>query len=173
MIGGIELLKGVQVPCVVLADNLWSWYSRKIREHTKGSYSHAMWLNGRRWFVSQDWRIREVDPELYFGGDYRLKFLYHQDLLDRRYAEEIEAVLNRQVERGSKYDWLGILGQLVGAPRLNFKGRYYCSEAVWQPFVEVLGLAPAYPTPEDLNQWLPRLGWETVLVVDPNQVRGK
>lgn len=171
MIGGVELLAGIPVPCVVLADNLWNWFSRRIKEHTRGQYSHAMWCNGRRRFVSQDWRIREVDPELYFRGQHRLKFFYHPDLAERRYDAEIEAVLARQVAIGSRYDWLGIVGHLVGAPRLNFSGRYYCSEAVWQPFVEVMGLAPAYPTPEDLNRWLPQMGWETVLVVDPYQVR--
>lgn len=163
-------IKSIPTPCVVLSDNLYGWFARQIRKHEPGQYSHAMWFTSQRQFVSQDWRIHLVDPAEYFRGEHRLKFLCNPDLENHRYAEEIEAVLARQVERGSRYDWLGIVGHLVGAPRINFKGRYYCSEAVWQPFVEVLGYREWYPTPEDLNYWLPRMGWRTVLTFDPNQV---
>ncbi|HPP02282.1 MAG TPA: hypothetical protein PLX83_16990 [bacterium] len=156
----------INQPCIVLSDNLKSWFSQKIKQHTKGQYSHAMWWSPRHHaFISQGWRLEAVPPEKYCDEYHRLKFYYNPDLCDDR----IENILDNQLKKRQRYDWLGIIGQWLGMKWINFPCRNYCSEAVWEPFVILYSAPQVHPSPSDLDKWLPILGWFVVYVHDPNE----
>lgn len=161
------ILERIEPPAIVLADNLKSWTSQQIKLHSHGYYSHAMWLRASGKLVSQDWKLTEKDLSEYLVPHYRLKFFHKPELQLNGKAEEIEACLDKMLSQTHRYDWLGVAGHLLGCRGLQFGGRWYCTEAVWEPFVEVLHFAPIHPTPQELNWMLPELGWSVAVIVDP------
>lgn len=158
-------------PMVVLADNRKSFFSKAIKAHTHGQYSHAMWMREPFLVVSQNGRLAEKYITDYLQPWYRLKFFSYPEMSERE-ESEIHQCLNAQLARRSRYDWLGIFGQLFNIRKLNFSSRYYCSEAVWEPFVKVWGYKQTYPSPSELDSRLPRIGWEIVGIYDPTLLPG-
>ena len=140
-------------PTLVLTDNLTSWVSREIKAHTHGHYSHAMWLWYPEALATQGWRFTVEWLGLYLKGQHRVKFWYNPDwsaILKERMQERLKTdVLNAK-----KYDWLGIMGQLLGVRGLNFSKRNYCSEEAGM----VLHIGESmfrmkHPSPADLDVW--------------------
>ena len=153
-------------PMVVLGDNRKSFWSRQIKLHSHGRYSHAMWMRKPGMVVSQNGHLEEKPVRNYFLPWNRLKFFNYPTMGE---VDEImiNNCLNKLLAKRSRYDWLGIVGHLFHIRKLNFPRRYYCSEAVWEPFVQVWGYWQTYPTPSELDWRLPQLGWEVVGVYDP------
>jgi len=160
-------LTTIPTPAVVLSDHLKSFWSRQIKLHTHGQYSHAMWLRKNGKFLSQNGILREVDPVLYLNGDYRLKFFANPALGLEWQDKAIETWLEEKLKNPTRYDWLGIIGHLLHRRRLQSPGKYYCSELVWEPFVKILGYKPIYPSPAELDYLLPKIGWEVQAIYDP------
>jgi len=138
------------LPAIVLTDNLTSLISARIRAHTRGYYSHAMLMVEPGRVVSQDRRLAEWPLANYLDGKHRVK-IWTVD------APGLAAVVAESLAKGGRYDWLGIVGQLLRWPRLNFGGRWYCSE--WVVGMLDLGtgagavLPPLKATPSDIDTW--------------------
>jgi len=156
-------------PMVVLGDNRkrgWSsFFGRQIKMHTKGQYSHAMWMRRPGMVISQDWHLAEKSVQEYLTDWYRLKFFTMPDM-EETDETKINQCLDQLLQQGGRYDWLGIIGHLLHIRKLNFSNRYYCSEFVWEPFVEVWGYPRIYPSPSELDFYLPKIGWEIAGVYD-------
>lgn len=152
----------IDMPLVVLSDDLWSWVARKIRAHTMGNYNHAMVLYRPGICASQGLFYKDVLIEKYLRH-HRVKFWHNPNwtLADR--AEILSALDERLSAPWYRrlYDFRGILGQFVGQPRwmrwaravLQSPFRYYCSEDVARVLKHVDGTWPLrWPSPADLNR---------------------
>lgn len=131
-----EVLKLNNFPYIVLSSDLSSWIAYKIRSHSKYGYSHSMWYANQGKFASQDWRMKEVPIENYFNGSTRLKFWTNKYWNTYQKIKLFQHVRESLEKRGS-YDWLGILGQLVGWSKLNFSNKNFCSEEIGNGIREV------------------------------------
>ena len=96
------------------------------------------------------------DLDKYDNSNYTIlmakpKFLSHSQKLG------VCAQLKNMVSRGVKYDYKGILGQLLKVPyKFNARERYYCSEAVALAYWDVVrysfcGYEPMIVTPADME----------------------
>ncbi len=153
-------------PFVVLSDNRKSLFGLMIKLHTRGSYSHAMIMRRPGTLVSQAGHLAEIPLENYEKNHIRLK-LYHKPDITELEKIEFNRILDSLLEKNLRYDWLGIVGQALGIRSLNFSSRYYCSEVVWKPIREIWGYREIHPSPKDLDNILPLIGWETYGVHDP------
>lgn len=126
-------------PALVLSDNLTSLFSAGIKvvetaqRHRPGRYNHSMWLfhnyaTHRPCVASQDWRYEALPLEQFLGGEYRVKICRRRDWTTAQRSGILKQIQAHLAARG-KYDWLGILGQLVRLRGLGIPGRDYCSEA--------------------------------------------
>lgn len=167
----VQAISWPDLPLVVLSDNLHSWFAWRIRRHTAGHYNHAMWMIEPGKFVTQDWTYRVVDVDQYLTGHHRLKFWRGpwSESTQNRIVGAVRSRL-RLPRRQRRYDWLGILGQRVGLPGINFRRRYYCSEDI----ARVLCLIDPHcllkhPSPEEINAWAKQQhGWAVHGIHDPD-----
>jgi len=143
-----------EYPMITLADNLRGFLSLGIKRHTKGNYSHVMWLIDPDTFLSQDpgYGFREVPVLQYLKPHYRLKFL--KPILTQEQTGELYTNLLDKVAKGVRYDFLGIIGQKLGLPWVQAKNREYCSEGISQDLRDVdfsidFG---RYPSPASINK---------------------
>ena len=137
-------------PKVVFCDNLRGFLNFEIRKHTKGNYSHTMFVldkDGKS--VSQDFvGLREIDiEERYMKDGFRLKF-YSVNV------EEANRIIPQLLKETKlpwwkrRYDILGIVGQWFNIPAINNPKVKYCSEHVIK-WLNVL--LPELKIPEHLN----------------------
>jgi len=131
MITKNELLSSniIKVPSIVLTSNLYGFFAWRIRVHTKNAYSHAMILHKRDKFASQDKKFQSVPIEDYLSGKFRIKIWYSPKWSIKECDNMLKKV-NEDLEKGGKYDWIGIIGYFLGLKYINSKNRNYCSEHV-------------------------------------------
>lgn len=155
--GVLEIPKE-DLPLIVLSDNMYSLFSLGIKSHTKGSYSHVMIMVEPGYFVTQNWTLKKVPCAKYLNGRYRLKFV-GGDWSKLRKLWVFGGVVYDVENKSSRYDWLGILGQLLNIRRLNFKNRNYCSEYVGR-YLKMLDpeFSMVHPSPSDINRWTKESG---------------
>lgn len=139
------------LPAVVVTDNLTSWVSARIKVHSRGLYSHAMMMVERGRVVSQDRRLAERPLADYLTGKHRVKvWSFKPD------GGTVRDIIDRDLRANGRYDWLGIVGHLIGRPKMQFSGRRYCSEHVAAVIAEAYGSENApdpHATPSDLDRW--------------------
>lgn len=123
-------LRIAQMPCIVFSDNMQSMISWKIKNHSKGNYSHVMWAHSPQIFASQDMGpgFTAVPVEKYMKPKYRLKFV--QPILTAEQIKSVYKSIDDRLERHEPYDYLGIIGQRLNLPCIQSKAREFCSEGV-------------------------------------------
>jgi len=145
---------------LILSDNLTSWFSKEIKEHTNGNYNHVMWLWWPGTVASQGWRFREENLSIYLEGKHRVKFWYNPKW-PPVLREYLSAKLWADVLAAGKFDWWGVFGQLAasickipGLTGINFPGRNYCSEEAGSVLNRAeLSFKMKHPSPADLDRW--------------------
>lgn len=174
-----EFLNIPQLGCIYIAltDNLSKWglgsiISRLIKQHEDGHYNHSILVhrirNGKPMAMSQDWKLHNVPLENYVDTIHRVKLI--QIPVTAEQYQKITTVIDKMLSGIHKYDWLGILGYLLGNPnKIQFKSRWYCSEAV----LTALKRADLYRkittiSPIGINKIYHKEGWVLKGIYDPN-----
>lgn len=141
------------LPCVVFVDNMQGFISWRIKAHSKGNYSHVMWMVEPGVLLSHDMGhgFRKVDLFTYMKPYIRMKFV--QPLLTQAEINALHAHHAAKLARGEGYDLLGIVGQRLGLKWLQNKRKSFCSEGVSADF-RAMGHPikfGAAPTPSEIN----------------------
>lgn len=143
------------LPLIVCVDDRRSFLGWVIKHHTHGEYNHIMEMHRPGFFASQDpVGYREVPVESYMKEWITLKFWKHAELSEQLVIRWIHSVQNDLNEPWWKrrYDFLGIVGQLLNIPGLNGPAKY-CSEMVAHRLRIIANMpAPVHPTPSQLNE---------------------
>lgn len=117
------------LPYVVLSDSLRSLFGLLIKQHTEGSYSHAMLMVEPGVFASQGFLLKNEPVEKYMKC--RLKFWKPQltddekEILRKAVSIKLSLPWHKRI-----YDIPGIIGQGINLPDFNIPGLNYCSEFV-------------------------------------------
>ena len=143
------------LPLFVLVDNLRGFFPWLIKLHTQGDYSHIAIMTRTRFFASQDLTFKEVPIENYLKPHYQLKFWQFKHMpveikakIFKAVAEDLNAPWYKR-----RYDFLGLLGQLLRIPWLNNPWRTYCSERIAK-YLRLAGLNIfPHPTPSDIDAY--------------------
>jgi len=152
----IQQIGGGDIPLLVLVDNLRGLFAWRIKSHTRGYYSHAMWMIEPGQCASQELWYRRVAIMRLVDGAHRLKF-WHNPTWDWQSRVRLVTAAERKLTRPrwrTLYDWLGILGHRLGLRRLQIPWWDYCSEdagellRIVEPSFDV-----KHPTPAEINAW--------------------
>jgi len=153
------------LPLIVLSDHSSGFIQWAIKARTKANYNHIMSMIKPKFFDSQGNTFSRVPTSRYMTSKSRLKFWRIKDLNAKDKALIKSRILNRlnlpKKKRG--YDYLGILGQLIGLRWINNPWKPYCSEQVRKDFLESIILdIPKHPTPKELNDIFKKHPWMEV-----------
>ncbi len=143
------------LPMLVLTDNLYSWVARRVRHHTHGEYSHAMWMHRPGFVASQGLLYKELPIDRYLEGKHRVKLWCNPAWKAEARVRLFWAIEGRLAApfRNRLYDGLGILGQRIKRPWLNFPRLRYCSESAAEILQEAEDYPKNHPSPADINRW--------------------
>lgn len=144
-----------RLPMVAFSTNKKSALASLIRSHTRGEFSHVMWFYRPGYFASQDWTFREVPVDKYLSDPSTTLELWEFPTWDSMNRRRYRNAIQKQIDSNGFYDFLGIFGQALRFPIINFPFIDYCSEAVWKTFVMVDGIYRWHPSPADLRKRLP------------------
>jgi len=142
------------LPLLVFSDNLYSFFSWRIRCKTEG-YTHAMWLYAPGRVATQGWTFKSEDISEFLGTS-RME-LWHNPAWRKQDRERIVEELTRKINQPlfyRMYDVLGIIGHIVQSRKFHSPFQEYCSEnagrvlSVVEPDMKIQS-----PTPEELRQW--------------------
>lgn len=143
------------LPMVVFSDNLRSFFSSAIKQHSEGNYNHLMWLIRPGVIASQNYLFQAQPVQDYFNG-FRLKFwhcpewtLEQRDLIKNAIDADLAKPWYRRM-----YDYLAIVGQGIGISALQTPGIDICSDKGKYLKLVDLHYDLAHPDPEDVNHWL-------------------
>lgn len=164
------------LPLLVLADHAYGPIEWGIKLRTGGFYNHIMWIHRNGFFASQGMRYAEVPLKAYMRKGSRLKFIQVTGLTPvqkKIIVESIEKKLALPWYK-TRYDFLGIFGQLIGINRINSPWADYCSEDVSDHLVSILDYVegdlqsalanfPRHGSPEDCNAYFK--AWSNVFRV--------
>ena len=140
------------LPLVVLADNLSSFFGWGIKAHTDGQYSHIMMMIEPGKFATQGWTFHNTPIKTYTSDQHRLKFWK-----PKFNKEEKAAFCNfvyRELEKpwyNRRYDVLGVIGKRLNIDWLNNPFTNYCSESVSEALNASGWEYGRHPSPIDLN----------------------
>ena len=146
-----------KMPLIVLSDHTSGFVQWAIKFRTQAAYNHIMLQLFPGEFVSQGNTFSAVPLERYVKKNSRLKYWIIKDIKEceiNRIGQMVHADL-----RGSwwskKYDYTGIIGQLLGLKKFNFPGKMYCSERVARYLYQLEGFenVPRHGSPKDLNEY--------------------
>jgi len=152
-------LTEVDLPIMVLADDLRSFVGWGIKNHTSGNYNHVM-ISHKPWLmISQGFGgLNEIKMEAYLTPNQMLKFWRIKDLTQG----EKNTIYRNCVKRLSlpwyrkQYDYLGILGQFLHLRFIQNPWTTYCSEQVRLDYISEIPraakLVPKEPSPSDLDR---------------------
>jgi len=170
-------IPAVDMPLLVLSDNVRSWISWRIKWHTSrnrspGYYNHAMWMFERGMVATQGVLYHKESIDRYLGGKYRLKFWRGKHWTNTDCWIIIDAIKYKLAlpKRKRLYDPVGVLGQRLRLRWLNIPSLDYCSESA----AEFLRMAEPrmvvkHPSPADLNRWCKEsTHMEVYAVYDPD-----
>ena len=160
------------MPIVVLSDNLSSWFSRRIKRHTKGDYNHAMIMHYPGRVATQEIVLRDSPIGGFLTGTHRLKLWRWPGTTQEQRAFMLARIEHDLAKPWYKrrYDPLGLVGQLFRVKPINNPWAYYCSEWVASVVREAGIDMGRYPSPADIDRHCIALGWECVGVFDPHEV---
>jgi len=157
MLTGDEILNIPEedLPLLVLSFNYRNVISTLINMRKSSHYNHFMLFHRPGFFASQGVSFKEEPVENYLGH-HRLKFWYNPDWTDddkKQMQNQIKKWLVMGTVR-SRYDWMAIIGQLIGVKSLQNPYTRICSD-----YADVLETVdPKYnlkhPAPNDVNNFL-------------------
>ena len=140
-----------EFPVIILVDNRRSFISWAIKAHSKGNYQHVMILYMHDLCASQDATYKTVHIDKYLKKHVMLKFWVYTGKEKEKILDSIRRdLITSRLER--RYDFLGILGQLLRLKWINNPKTYYCSERVAKHMRDAGMILPKHPSPSKLNQ---------------------
>ncbi len=143
------------LPLVVLVDDRRGFLSWLIKSHSKGNYSHCMEMHFPALLASQQVNgFKEVPIDTYIKDYIQLKFWKKKDITREQKMNWFSCISADLKESWWKrrYDFLGIIGQLLHIRWLNNPWIKYCYERVAENLREALGIELPYrSTPSDMN----------------------
>jgi len=142
------------LPLIVLSDHSSGFIQWAIKARTKGNYNHVMTCIKTGTFDSQGNTFSRIPMSRYMTPHSRLKFWKIKDLTEKEKAS-IRLRIMRRLNLPSwkrRYDYIGLIGQVVGLRWINNPWTPYCSEQVRDDVLEGLISTPKHPTPTDLNR---------------------
>jgi hypothetical protein len=141
-------------PLLVFADNVRGLFSMIVKNRTKSAWGHTMWLIGpnelaSQWFYFKCFTLRHYD----FCN---LKLVHNPSWT----IEEKDKIIKYIVRDLNKpwyktlYDIPGVIGQLIGLPRLvQLPWFDYCSETVDYLSLVDRDYNLKSPNPGEVNEW--------------------
>lgn len=145
-------------PYVMLTYNYKSFFNIGTAIRTSSCYTHACWLSGKNTVSTQNWKMKQVSFSEYLDGKTRIKLISGKNWTNAQ-KESIKWKIQDDVNAKGRYDYLGILGQLIGIPSLNANGRHYCSEEVTDIlkgtdrfFKDTFNIE--HPNPSEINKYV-------------------
>ena len=141
-----------EFPVFVLVDDRRGWFGFLIKQHSKGNYNHIAELFMSGFLASQDMvGYRMVSVSKYLKRRYMLKLWAYRG---KRQDELIDCIRNdlKSSVRQRRYDFLGILGQLLHLNWINNPNTYFCSERASKHLRKIGMKLPKHPAPSELNQ---------------------
>jgi hypothetical protein len=140
-------------PQMVFADNAQGLFSLLVKKRTSGYYGHFMWLVGKNQLASQWFYFQRQTLDHYAGA--HLTFV-----ADPKWPEIDRLTMLRAITLDldkpawqTRYDVIGVLGELFGCEWMNRKGLKFCSER--GDYIKLVD--PAYtlkaPDPQELRNW--------------------
>ena len=148
-----------KLPMMVISDNLQGLFGLLIKLVTKSFYSHFMWMHEPGMMATQAWWFHEA-PVTSFKRNSLKVFWCPTWTPDQRASlvQVIDGCLGKSWW-DTRYDVLGVIGQLLGLDWLQSKKHQFCSEHIAklalidQEALEWLKQCST-PTPEEVNVWL-------------------
>lgn len=120
------------LPIVVLVDDLRGGLGFLIKEHTSGNYNHAMIMVKPGKVVTQNNLLKELDIKDYLKSYKMLKFWSIKNLTkdEKRILCSTIAIDLSKPWWERLYDYVGIFGQAIKIPVIQWPWAKYCSESV-------------------------------------------
>lgn len=148
-------IKPEDLPMVIVTDDRRGWLGWIIKNHSHGNYNHIMEMLNPGYVVSQDpGGYKEVPIEKYMKDFIFMKFWKYKDITTEQ-KKKWFGVVRYDLNQPSGYDFLGLIGQLLGLRWIQDSRRRYCSERVAEHLRFVLDFQiPKQPTPSDINALL-------------------
>lgn len=158
------------LPLIVFSDNLkGNFFNNATKLHTDGFWPHIMFLHRLRgarppfttdnptpMLATQGLTFREV-PITNYMQHHRLKFW---KLTNSNARQAMLFLINKQLNESFwnlPYDYLGLVGQLLGIPQLNIPWLKYCSERVGDILKNVdSDFHKSQPTPSYIDRFFVR-----------------
>lgn len=143
------------LPLLVLSFNYRNIISTLINIRKKSHYNHFMLYHRTGYFASQGTSFKSEPVENYLKH-HRLKFWYNPN-----WTEDDKVRMQNQIKKWlvmgtvrSRYDWIAIIGQLIGVYGLQNPYTRICSD-----YADVLESVDSdynlrHPAPNDVNNWL-------------------
>ena len=160
-------IKAADLPKIILVDDRKSLFGKAIKWHTKEKYTHVMEMHKEMKVASQDLGgFKERSLEDYLQPHITLKFCSYQDESPiaykkrEKWKESIQADLTpppgffAKIKHfwQNRYDFLGIIGQLLGVRWINNPWKKYCSERVARRMRKVLMIfVKLHPRPSEID----------------------
>jgi hypothetical protein len=119
------------LPCLVLTDNLMSFFGLITRKHTKNHYTHGMWMDKPGEVASQNWFYERCLIDEWLDGRFRVK-LWRNPNWTQGQKDRIVSRINAKLALPKwkrLYDLLGVAGQGLGLDWLNIPWLDYCTES--------------------------------------------
>lgn len=153
----IETLYSIEekhLPLLVLSSDAKSFMAWAIRRRTDSHYSHLMWMHRKGFFASQNMYYKEIPIKDF--KNIRLKLWRKTNWRPQdkaRIIYRIEEELKKPKWK-TRYDFLAILGQLVGMVKIQTPWTHICSD--WAELLQYgdLNYNLQCPDPGDVNKWL-------------------
>ena len=148
-----------KLPMVCLTNGYMSLFGFMICTATQAFWSHAMWLISSAEFASQWFWFKSFPIDYY--NRHSIKLWYNPDwTLEERTI--LQAAIWDRLKLPwwkTRYDVIGVIGEVIGVKWLNRKNLDFCSESI-----RMLSLVDLEyriwldriknPTPEQINVWL-------------------
>jgi hypothetical protein len=141
-----------EYPFLVFSDNVRGLFSFLVKNRTKGSFGHAMWLVAPDFLASQWFYFRMFRLDHFAGCN--LKLVHNPSWTGSEKALLKCAILDDLDKPWFKttYDVPGVIGEFIGVP-LQVPWLNFCSER--GSYLKLVD--PKYdlksPTPQELNLW--------------------
>lgn len=143
-----------KLPMLVFETNFTGFFSFGIRARRNAIYSHFMWHHEPGHFASQNVYFRHIPSTK--SKKNKLKLWYNPHWTPIQRAMLVERIYH-EIERPrwkTRYDWLNVIGQLIGLKVLQNPFTNICSETA--KFLTLVD--PNYdlcnPAPDEINEWL-------------------
>lgn len=147
------------MPMPVLSDNLRNPVSAMIKAHTKGCYSHMMWLIAPGLLASMQTNgFKRVKLESFLNDD-RLKLWWCPEWMDSDRSAILSAInkdLSKKWWQGNRYDFLSYIGYLTGLKWIQSpdKDVDVCSDKGKYISLVDKDYKLVNPDPQEVNKWL-------------------